>query len=97
MTNDREMPCDIDEFFLGLRELLDACAGTSRHDQAIVGIHYCIDKGWDTGSQIIGSMKRMGFNGRHIGAVLHAFSGSNPARHYWLRGEDGRYRNLPDT
>jgi hypothetical protein len=27
MTNDREMPCDIDEFFLGLRELLDACAG----------------------------------------------------------------------
>lgn len=95
MTDDCNPPLDMREFFYDLRELLDACADASRHDQAKVGISFCIDHGIDTGPEIIGVMRQMGFNNRHIGAVLHAFSGASPARHYWQRDEARHYRNLP--
>lgn len=97
MTNDRNTPLDMGEFFYDLRELLDASAEASRHDQAIVGISFCIDHGIDTGPQIIGVMRQMGFNHRHIGAVLHSFSGASPIRYYWQRDEAGHYRNLPQA
>lgn len=97
MANDHNAPADMDEFYHDLRELLDACAGTSRHDQAKVGISYCIDQGLDTGPRIIGALRWVGFKPRHIGAILHANSGSDPARHYWQRDDAGHYRNLPSA
>lgn len=97
MINDRKTPRDINDIYRDLDELLANCAGTNLHDQVIVGIHFCIDEGIDLGSQIIGVLRRKGFNPRHIGKLLHDFSGSNPARHRWQRGEDDRYRNLPEA
>ena len=97
MINDRNSPRPVNDIYRDLRELLDACAGTNLHDQAMVGISFCIDEGIDQGPQIIGALRRMGFNPRHIGKLLHDLAGSNPARHRWQRGKDDRYRNLPSA
>ena len=97
MTNDRHTPRDMNDIYRDLDELLASCAGANLHDQAIVGINFCIDEGIDLGAQIIGALRRKGFNPRHIGKLLHDLSGSNPARHRWQRGDDDRYRNLPDA
>lgn len=95
MTNDRNPPRDMDEIYRELDELLAGCAGTSLHDQATVGISFCIDERIDTGPQIIGLLRRAGFNARHIGKTLHDLSGADPARHRWQRDEAGHYRHLP--
>lgn len=97
MTNDPKTLRPVNDIFRDLRELLDSCADANRHDQAIVGINFCIDEGIDLGSQIIGFLRRVGFNPRHIGKLLHDLSGNNPARHRWQRGDDDRYRILPDA
>lgn len=95
MTIDRNPPRDMDAIYRDLDELLAGCAGTSLHDQAIVGISFCIDERIDTGPQIIGMLKRKDFKGRHIGKLLHDLSGADPARHRWHRDGAGHYHLLP--
>jgi len=94
MTNDRKTPRDLDEIDRDLDELLAGCAGTSRHDQAIVAISFCIDEDLDTASLIAGVLRGREFNRRHLMILLHRLEGNDPARHYWQSDEAGHYRNL---
>lgn len=94
MTNPNHSPRPMNEIFRDLAGLLEGCAGTNRHDQAIVAITFCIDEGITTGQQIIGVLRHMGFNARHVGKLLHDLSGNDPARHFWHRDAEGHYRNL---
>lgn len=93
MSEDRNPPRDMAAIYHDLDRLLENCAGTSRHDQAIVGINFCIDEGIDTGPQIIGVLKRKDFKSRHVGKLLFDLTGDDPARHLWFKDAEGRYRN----
>ena len=97
MTIEINSTRDIDAIYRDLGTLLEGCEGTSRHDQAIAAISFCIDEGINTGPQIIGMLKRKEFNPRHIGLLLHDLAGSDPARHFWWRDGDGVYRCHPQS
>lgn len=84
----------MNDIFRDLQGLLKGCEGTSKHDQAIVAITFCIDEGITVAQQIIGVLRRMGFNPRHVGKLLHDLSGNDPARHFWHRDAEGHYRTL---
>lgn len=94
MTNPDHFPRPMNDIFRDLDGLLEDCAGTNRHDQAIVAITFCIDEGINLGEQIIGVLRRKGFNPRHVGKLLHDHSGDDSARHFWHRDAEGHYRNL---
>lgn len=94
MTKTDDLPRPMNDIFRDLDGLLEGCAGTSRHDQAIVAITFCIDEGITLGQQIIGVLRRKDFNPRHVGKLLHDLSGDDIARHFWHRDAEGHYRNL---
>ena len=75
-----------------LREL-DAVCGFNKNDSVIVLACACIDEKINTGSGIINMLTRLGYNRRHVGAILHHNTGSNPNRFRWTRDETGAYCN----
>lgn len=78
--------------FNRLRGLLASCGEASNQNERVtVLISACIDEGINTGPQIVGVVKALGFNPRHVGAMLKNDCGSSPTRHRWLRGTDGIY------
>jgi hypothetical protein len=97
MTIDHQPHRDLDALYHDLDDLIAACEGANRHDQAIAAISFCIDEGINTGPQIIGMLKRRKFNSRHIGLLLHDLASSDPARHFWWRDGDGVYRCHPQS
>lgn len=75
--------------FKSLQHVLDTFAsGCNRHEQLILMIEACIGEGINTASQIIGTLKLLGFNAQHIGMALNDL---NPIAHRWQRSEDGVY------
>jgi hypothetical protein len=64
---------------------------------AIEMIKAIIGEGWDTGPRIVGTMKQLGFDGKHAGATLGKNRGENPEVHYWRRDAEGRYHDLEAT
>lgn len=80
-------------FFQGLRDLDGQCRsrGVNKHDRAIVLIIACIEEGLNTGPRIVGALRKLGFNPRHVGMHLREGTGGDPQRHRWQRVEDGRY------
>lgn len=85
-------PIGIDVVLHRIRRLLDGCGTSNLNDLAIVAIEALIEEGVDTGPQIVGAARSLGFNARHVGAILGRSEGGNPARHRWQRGADGVYR-----
>jgi hypothetical protein len=75
-----------------IRQLLDACGTSNRHDLVIVAIKALIEESVDTGPQIIGAMRSLGFKASHVGVILGKSEGGNPDRHRWQRGTDRMYR-----
>lgn len=80
--------------FARLRQLKADC-GPNKHDQATALITACICEGWDTGNRIVGALKAIGMNPRHVGMILNDGTGPDPERHRWRRDE-GRYSLHPD-
>lgn len=66
-------------------------------ETAIVCITACIEYGIDTGKRIVGAIGQIGMNKRYIGMMLSDHTGNDPARHFWHRGEHGRYSLLPSV
>jgi hypothetical protein len=72
-----------------LQRLLDTIRpGTNRHEQATVMIEACIGEGFDTRPRIIGALRQLGFDPRHIAITL---KGDNPYGGRWLRSAGGIY------
>ncbi len=88
-------PIAIDVVLDRLRQLLDACGTSNRHDLVIVAIEALIEEGVNTGPQIIGAARSLGFKACHVGVILGKSEGGNPDRHRWQRGTDGVYRLHP--
>jgi len=84
-----------DDLFTRLRALKEAC-GSNKNDSAIALITACIGEGIDTRPQIIGTLKHLDYNPRHVGMMLNNNEGSLPSLHRWMRDADGCYR-LHDT
>jgi hypothetical protein len=63
---------------------------------AIEMIKAIIEEGWDEGPRIVGTMKQLGFDGKHAGATLGKNRGENPKVHYWRRDQEGRYHVFED-
>ena len=61
-------------------------------DQVVTLIKACIESGVDTGPEIVSTVSGLGFVKRYVGLILNKSAGSNPERHEWVRGADGRYR-----
>ncbi len=79
-------------FFEGLRELLAACGPKpDRNDAAVVLITACIEGGWDTRPRIVGALKRLGLDHRHVAIILKRGTGDNPRLHRWKCDAEGRY------
>ncbi len=97
MTTDHQTRLDLDALYRDLDDLLASCEGLNRHDQAIACITFCVEEGITTGPQIIGILRHKGFNNRHIGKLLHDFSGSDPVQHFWWRDETGTYHRHPSV
>ena len=74
-----------DALFSELRSLQAQC-GSSKYDQAFALITACIDQGINTAGHIIGVLKTLGFDRRHIGSML-----TKGKKSYWQRNSDGRY------
>lgn len=88
-------PDEIDALFEELREWLRRLpTGANLNDQVKLCIGICIANGIDSKRHIVGTVKKLGFNNFHIGAIIDNSTGNNPERHLWSLGEDGRYRNL---
>lgn len=92
-TPDDTLPDDVPEdvlnaIFRELRGLMETC-DDNKHHKVDVLITALIDRGINIGPRIIGSVKRLGFNGRHAGRRL-----SEGIGHRWSRDEDRTYRNL---
>lgn len=78
--------------FERLEKLIDDSGpGTNRNELAIVLIQACITAEIDRGSQIVGVISSLGFDARHVGAILSKGAGNYPDRH-WKKDGDGRYR-----
>jgi len=80
-----------DKLLFDAFEMLKHQAGPNKHDAVTVLIQACILEGIDTGPAIIAHLKRHGFHAQHIGIMLKAGTGRDPARHAWWRGDDNRY------
>ena len=75
-----------------LQRLLDTYGtGANKHEQAIMLVEACISEGINTGPRIIGALKRLGFDHRHVAIVL---KGDTPFAHGWRKGTDGIYSLL---
>ena len=88
-------PIPIDQILGLIREMLDSCGPCNRNDLAIIMIEALIEAGIDTGRPIVAAARRLGFDPRHVGAILNKSKGSDPARHLWQRGSDGVYSLHP--
>lgn len=85
---------DVNAIFERLRQLDRKCGSTAnRHDRATVLICACIEEGMDDSPRIIGALRSLGFNPRHVGKLLRDGTGNDPRRHWWHRDHAGTYRN----
>ena len=76
--------------FARLRALQADC-GDNKHDQATALISASILEGWDTGPRIVGALRAVGMDPRHVAIILSKGTGPDPERHHWHRGAEGRH------
>lgn len=82
------------ELFNQLRSVLRACGATDRNHSAIALIHVCIAEGLDTRKRIVGALRHLGFDYRHVVKVLELGAGTDPLRHRWSIDKDGTYQSI---
>lgn len=87
---DRE---EVNAAFDRLREMMDGCSASSRNLAAQLLISACILEGFDTRRRIVGAMRRLGFDYRHVVIILKAGTGSH-TNDWWQVDAEGRYHNL---
>lgn len=91
-------PSDVSAIFERLRQLDRKCGPTANlHDRVTVLICACIEEGINAGPRIIGAIKHIGYNSRHVGKLLRDGTGNDPRRHWWYRDPVGTYRNYPQS
>lgn len=91
MTNNYEGVPSV-AFLERLRELKAACGWPKdKHAVATVLIMACIEEGVATRAQIIGALKSIGLDYRHVAIILNEGTGGAPARHRWRLDGEGRY------
>lgn len=73
-----------------LRQLKAIC-GPNKHDQATILISACIGEGLDTRPRIVGALRHLGLDYRHVNIVLNKLTGGDPQRHRWMRDAEGCY------
>lgn len=85
--------------FRNLRQLIAELVSrtNNQHDQATILITACIEEGMDEGKRIVGALKTLGFDPRHVGIILKTGTGDNPNRHLWRRDGTGKYSAYPDA
>ena len=84
--------------FTRLRRLIADCGpSANKNDKVWVAISACIDEGVDTRPQIVGVIKALGFDPRHVAMLLNSATGDNPARHTWKRDTEGHYSHHPSN
>jgi len=59
-------------------------------DRVVILIKACIYLGFNTANLIVGAVRKLGFNNRHVGAVLTNCTGDDPNKHHWQL-IDGQY------
>ena len=91
MTNDHEGGPS-SEFLERLRGLKDACGWPKdKHSVAKALITACIEEGVATRPLIVGALKSVGLNYRHVAITLNEGTGEAPERDRWRLDETGRY------
>lgn len=86
---------EIAAIFDDLREALSCLPKNANvNDRVRLSIGICIENGIDTKPWIIGSVRKLGFEARHIAGNIDDCTGIYPGRHLWSLGSDGRYSNL---
>lgn len=90
---------DINAIFWRLRSLDErmVAAGTNSHDRVHALMNACITEGVDTGSRIVGTLARLGYNRHHVGIVLNAGLRAAPERPNWGRTAEGVYFAPPQA
>lgn len=82
----------INAIFRRLQDLDRSCGpDANKHDRATVLIIGCIREGWNTRPQIVGILRKLGFEHGHVAKWLNMHTGNDPARHWWRRDESGVY------
>lgn len=66
-------------------------AGANRHDRVILLIDHCIEARVDSGSLIIHTLAKLGFDRRHVGKLLNELCGNTETNYRWLKNAEGRY------
>ena len=91
MTNEHDG--DPSGAFLEELRGLKAASGwpKDKHAVATVLITACIERGIDTRPRIIGALKSVGLDYRHVAIILNEGTGENPERHRWRLDPHGRY------
>lgn len=80
--------------FEELRALQRNCGDADKNDQAIVLIHGCIAIGWDSRKRVVGALRHLGFNYRHVAIILDRGTGDSAEQHRWRVDGDGRYSSI---
>jgi hypothetical protein len=100
-TNDRALPPSRlpsaipDGLLAELMALDDACGSSAtQYDRVITLITASIDRGANSGPQIVEAITQAGFTKRYVGLQLSKGLGPDPARHWWTKDADGRYELL---
>jgi len=83
-------PEEWDDFLKTVRDV-ESESGPNRNDRLVTLIIVCIDNGVDTMSNLIGMLRLLDYNPRHIAKIIRIWTGSNPDRHYWNRDSAGKY------
>lgn len=73
-----------------LRATLDAC-GPKKDARAIAGIAACIAEGMNTRARIVGALRELNLDYRHVNIVLNTSTADDPARGLWKRDAEGIY------
>lgn len=66
-------------------------ANCNKNDQVITLITARLDAGPRVGTSLVRNIAALGYNPKHVGAVLSHNCGTNPRRHLWRREDDGTY------
>ncbi|WP_264447467.1 hypothetical protein [Novosphingobium sp. JCM 18896] len=77
-----------------LRRVAKDCGdGANINDRITAIIAACIEEGIHGEGQIVAVLMGLGFNNRHVGAILNGHAGRNGAHHLW-RKEPGKIYRL---
>lgn len=87
---------ETDEFFADMRGLIAGWEKVSKPDIAIILITACLVFGFDTRARIVGALRHLGCDYRHVVITLKTETGNNPLLHRWKLDPEGHYSLHPE-